>query len=104
VDYTYNGETRDIRFLHRDLGFINIDNPIPIYVAGNNPRVLRAAGEYGDGLVFGRRARGNLVPDSPSRKGWTQRDYATTGNGLGAQSIQGFCRSHHGAVLKKTTS
>lgn len=52
VDYTYNGETQDIRFLHLDLGFINVDNPIPIYVAGNNPRVLRAAGEYGDGLVF----------------------------------------------------
>jgi alkanesulfonate monooxygenase SsuD/methylene tetrahydromethanopterin reductase-like flavin-dependent oxidoreductase (luciferase family) len=52
VDYTYNGETQDIRFLHLDLGFINVGNPIPIYVAGNNPRVLRAAGEYGDGLVF----------------------------------------------------
>jgi alkanesulfonate monooxygenase SsuD/methylene tetrahydromethanopterin reductase-like flavin-dependent oxidoreductase (luciferase family) len=52
VDYTYNGETRDIRFLHLDLGFINLSDPIPIYVAGNNPRVLRAAGEYGDGLVF----------------------------------------------------
>src|SRR5690606_6243725 len=32
--------------------FINVSDPIPIYVAGNNPRVLRAAGEYGDGLVF----------------------------------------------------
>ena len=52
VDYTHNGETRDIRFLHLDLGFINITNPIPIYVAGNNPRVLRAAGEFGNGLVF----------------------------------------------------
>jgi alkanesulfonate monooxygenase SsuD/methylene tetrahydromethanopterin reductase-like flavin-dependent oxidoreductase (luciferase family) len=52
VDYTYNGETQDIRFLHLDLGFINVSNPVPIYVAGNNPRVLRAAGEYGDGLVF----------------------------------------------------
>jgi alkanesulfonate monooxygenase SsuD/methylene tetrahydromethanopterin reductase-like flavin-dependent oxidoreductase (luciferase family) len=29
-----------------------VSDPIPIYVAGNNPRVLRAAGEYGDGLVF----------------------------------------------------
>jgi alkanesulfonate monooxygenase SsuD/methylene tetrahydromethanopterin reductase-like flavin-dependent oxidoreductase (luciferase family) len=52
VDYTYNGETRDIRFLHLDLGFIELASRIPIYVAGNNPRVLRAAGEYGDGLVF----------------------------------------------------
>jgi alkanesulfonate monooxygenase SsuD/methylene tetrahydromethanopterin reductase-like flavin-dependent oxidoreductase (luciferase family) len=52
VEYTYKGETREIRFLHLDLGFINVSDPIPIYVAGNNPRVLRVAGEYGDGLVF----------------------------------------------------
>ncbi|MGE0821850.1 MAG: LLM class flavin-dependent oxidoreductase [Candidatus Binatia bacterium] len=52
VEYTYQGTTRDIRFLHLDLNFINVRQPVPIYVAGNNPRVLRAAGEYGDGFVF----------------------------------------------------
>lgn len=35
VDYTYRGHTRKIKFLHRDRYFINLDNPIPIYVAAN---------------------------------------------------------------------
>ena len=52
VEYTREGETRPVRFLHLDLGFINVADPIPIYVAANSPRALRAAGEYGDGLVF----------------------------------------------------
>ena len=53
VEYTLNGETRRIRFLHRDLGFIDIDDPIPIYVAANGPLALRVAGAYGDGRVAG---------------------------------------------------
>ncbi len=52
VDYTRDGETRTIRFLHLDLGFINLDDAIPIYVAANAPRALKAVGEFGDGLVF----------------------------------------------------
>src|SRR5215813_10583079 len=35
VDYTYAGKTRQIKFLHRDRYFINLDHPIPIYVAAN---------------------------------------------------------------------
>lgn len=49
VDYTYNGNTREIEFLHRDRKFVNLDNPIPIYVAGNGPKACQAAGAYGDG-------------------------------------------------------
>ena len=37
VDYTYRGKTREIEFLHRDRKFVNLDNEIPIYVAGNGP-------------------------------------------------------------------
>ena len=51
VDYTYNGETRDIAFIHRDRHFINLDTPIPIYVAANGPLVLQATGRYGDGWM-----------------------------------------------------
>ena len=53
VEYTLNGETRLIRFLHRDLRFIDLDHPIPIYVAANGPLALRVAGAYGDGRVGG---------------------------------------------------
>ena len=52
VDFTRDGETRTIRFLHLDLGFINLDDAIPIYVAANARRALKAVGEFGDGLVF----------------------------------------------------
>ncbi len=51
VEYTLNGVTRAIRFLHLDLKFIDVDHPIPIYVAANGPLALKAVGEYGDGLV-----------------------------------------------------
>jgi alkanesulfonate monooxygenase SsuD/methylene tetrahydromethanopterin reductase-like flavin-dependent oxidoreductase (luciferase family) len=49
VDYTYRGKTREIKFLHRDRHFINLDNHIPIYVAANGPKACEAAGAYGDG-------------------------------------------------------
>ena len=51
VEYTFNDRTRTIQFLHQDLRFINLENPVPIYVAANGPRALRTAGEYGDGLI-----------------------------------------------------
>jgi alkanesulfonate monooxygenase SsuD/methylene tetrahydromethanopterin reductase-like flavin-dependent oxidoreductase (luciferase family) len=51
VEYTLDGATRAIRFLHLDLEFIDIEHPIPIYVAANGPRALKVVGEHGDGLV-----------------------------------------------------
>jgi alkanesulfonate monooxygenase SsuD/methylene tetrahydromethanopterin reductase-like flavin-dependent oxidoreductase (luciferase family) len=51
VDYTYDGRTREIKFLHREHRFINLDQRIPIYVAANGPLALAATGEFGDGLM-----------------------------------------------------
>jgi alkanesulfonate monooxygenase SsuD/methylene tetrahydromethanopterin reductase-like flavin-dependent oxidoreductase (luciferase family) len=51
VEYTFAGQTREIEFLHRDLHFINLDNPIPIYVAANGPKACESAGAYGDGWI-----------------------------------------------------
>ncbi len=51
VSYTLGEETRDIRFLHRERKFIDLDQPIPIWVAANGPGALRAAGAYGDGRI-----------------------------------------------------
>jgi 5,10-methylenetetrahydromethanopterin reductase len=51
VEYTLNGVTRPIRFLHQDLGFLNLQDAIPLYVAANGPLALKAAGEFGDGLI-----------------------------------------------------
>ncbi|MBI5617067.1 MAG: LLM class flavin-dependent oxidoreductase [Gammaproteobacteria bacterium] len=51
VDYTYRGETREIKFIHRDRYFINLDNPIPIYIAANGPLAMKTIGVYGDGWM-----------------------------------------------------
>ena len=51
VDYTWRGRTREIQFLHRDRHFINLDDPVPIYVAANGPKACELAGEFGDGWV-----------------------------------------------------
>ncbi len=51
VEYSYDGHTREIQFLHRERHFINLDHPIPIYVAANGPMACEAAGAYGDGWV-----------------------------------------------------
>jgi alkanesulfonate monooxygenase SsuD/methylene tetrahydromethanopterin reductase-like flavin-dependent oxidoreductase (luciferase family) len=51
VEFKWRGRSQHIQFLHRQLGLIDIDHPIPIYVAANGPRALRAAGEFGDGRV-----------------------------------------------------
>jgi alkanesulfonate monooxygenase SsuD/methylene tetrahydromethanopterin reductase-like flavin-dependent oxidoreductase (luciferase family) len=42
---------RAIRFRYPDGLAVNAEHPIPIYVAGDGPKALRAAGEAGDGLV-----------------------------------------------------
>src|SRR5579872_6255505 len=51
VEYDLGGERRHIRFLHADRGFIDVDHPVPIYVAADGPLALKAAGAYGDGRV-----------------------------------------------------
>ena len=52
VDYALEGEDRtDIRFLHPDEGFIDVDRPVPIYVAADGPLALKTAGAYGDGRI-----------------------------------------------------
>ena len=55
VDYALDdaagGERHNIRFLHHGQGFIDVEHPVPIYVAADGPLALKAAGAYGDGRV-----------------------------------------------------
>ena len=51
VEFTLDGITRPIKFLHRDQAFIDIDIPIPVYIAANGPRALKVTGEFGDGVT-----------------------------------------------------
>ncbi|MGH8011012.1 MAG: LLM class flavin-dependent oxidoreductase [Candidatus Binataceae bacterium] len=57
--YHADGLTRTIRYLHRDLRFINLDDQIPLYVAGNGPRTLALVGEFSDGIM----TTGVLTPE-----------------------------------------
>jgi alkanesulfonate monooxygenase SsuD/methylene tetrahydromethanopterin reductase-like flavin-dependent oxidoreductase (luciferase family) len=51
VDYTHNDETRPIRFQDRELGCLNLDDRVPVYVGANGPKALAATGAYGDGRI-----------------------------------------------------
>ena len=53
VEFTLNGETRTIEIIHKELGFVDTEHRIPMYVAANGPMALRLAGQYGDGRVSG---------------------------------------------------
>ena len=53
VEFSLGGETRTIEIIHKELGFVDTEHRIPMYVAANGPMALRAAGEFGDGRVSG---------------------------------------------------
>ncbi len=48
-----DGVTRPIRHIMPDKGFVNFEDPIPLYVSGFGPKSLALAGKYGDGAVIG---------------------------------------------------
>ena len=43
-----------------DKGFVNFDDPIPLYVSGFGPRSLGLAGKHGDGAIFGASTAGGV--------------------------------------------
>jgi alkanesulfonate monooxygenase SsuD/methylene tetrahydromethanopterin reductase-like flavin-dependent oxidoreductase (luciferase family) len=53
VDFEFAGETHPIRHIMPDKGFVNFEDPIPLYVSGFGPKSLALAGKYGDGAVIG---------------------------------------------------
>jgi alkanesulfonate monooxygenase SsuD/methylene tetrahydromethanopterin reductase-like flavin-dependent oxidoreductase (luciferase family) len=62
ADYTLDGETHRVRFQMREHRFIDLEHPIPLYVAAFGPRAQALAGELGDGLISGL-PRGGTLPD-----------------------------------------
>ena len=52
TDYREGDRRRKIKFLNPDLGFINIRDEIPIYVAASGPKSCQLAGEVGDGVIL----------------------------------------------------
>ena len=48
----HGGKSRPIRHIMPEQGFVNFDDPIPMYVSGFGPKSLGVAGKYGDGAVL----------------------------------------------------
>jgi alkanesulfonate monooxygenase SsuD/methylene tetrahydromethanopterin reductase-like flavin-dependent oxidoreductase (luciferase family) len=53
ADFAAEGVSRPIRHIMPDKGFVNFDDPIPLYISGFGPKSLALAGKYGDGAVIG---------------------------------------------------
>jgi 5,10-methylenetetrahydromethanopterin reductase len=54
ADYHEGKEHRAIRFFHQELRFVNLRDPVPIFVAANQPKAMELAGEIGDGFITSR--------------------------------------------------
>ena len=52
-EHRFAGEVHPIRHIMPDKGFVNFEDPIPLYISGFGPRSLGLAGKYGDGAVIG---------------------------------------------------
>ena len=64
------GKGREIRFLHPDLGFVNVEHPVPVYVAADGPRALRVVGAYADGRgLFAQPDQGAAPGQSGTHRG-----------------------------------
>ena len=54
VEWDFEGKDRKIRFLNPDLGLINIEDEIPLWISAFGPRARRMTAELGAGwLNFG---------------------------------------------------
>ena len=53
ADFETEGVSQPIRHIMPDRGFVNFEDPIPLYISGFGPRSLALAGRYGDGAVIG---------------------------------------------------
>jgi alkanesulfonate monooxygenase SsuD/methylene tetrahydromethanopterin reductase-like flavin-dependent oxidoreductase (luciferase family) len=51
VDYHERGRNTRIRFFDTEHGYINVRDPIPIYVAASHAKALAVADDLGDGLI-----------------------------------------------------
>ena len=65
----WRGKTSPVRHIMPDAGFVNFEDPIPLYVSGFGPKSLALAGKHGDGIVL------SVPPDPALAAGlWTSVD------------------------------
>lgn len=63
VDFTHEGITRPIRLQGSGLGYVDVEHPIPLYVAAGGPRSRAIAGALGDGVLSAYISDTDLVMD-----------------------------------------
>ena len=76
VVYSLNGESHPIRFQDSELGCLNLEDPIPIYVGANGPKVLAATGKFGDGRISAGTESASVMQRNMER---VRRSAASTG-------------------------
>jgi alkanesulfonate monooxygenase SsuD/methylene tetrahydromethanopterin reductase-like flavin-dependent oxidoreductase (luciferase family) len=54
AEYREGVQRRTIHFFHQQMGFVNLRDRVPIYVAANQPKAMELAGEIGDGFITSR--------------------------------------------------
>lgn len=54
VEYREGTLARTVRFFHQQMGFVNLHERVPVYIAANQPRAMELAGEIGDGFITSR--------------------------------------------------
>jgi 5,10-methylenetetrahydromethanopterin reductase len=52
VPYQEGNRRRMIRFLNPEGGWINLKDPVPIFIAASGPKTLELAGEIADGVIL----------------------------------------------------
>ena len=79
IDYEWQGRTAPIRHQMPDRGFVNLDDPIPLYVSAFGPKALALAARHGDGLI-------TSVPPDPAAVGGIRSTIAAHRAELGLPS------------------
>lgn len=79
VEYTLNGVTKPITFLDRELGALDLEHRVPIYVGANGPKALAATGAYGDGRISAGNEPANVLTRNLER---IERGAAEAGRSL----------------------
>jgi alkanesulfonate monooxygenase SsuD/methylene tetrahydromethanopterin reductase-like flavin-dependent oxidoreductase (luciferase family) len=54
VEYREGSLRRSVCFFHQAMGFVNLRDGVPIYVAANQPKAMELVGEIGDGFITSR--------------------------------------------------
>jgi hypothetical protein len=87
VEHTVDGETHRIRFQMREHRFVDVEHPIPVYIAAFGPKAQALAGELGTGsspaAARGLAARdaGQRAPSARARRRDARRGLLRLGDG-----------------------